>query len=128
MSDQFFFNLDDLAQGIRRTLAEGLETRVFPGDRAMLSIVRAAPNRAGSVHKHPEEQWGVLLEGSGVRIQDGVEHPVGKGDFWRTPGGVEHGFVAGPEGAVILDIFSPPRDEYRAAGAGFGTEPPAGGS
>ena len=120
MTEQLFFNLDDLAQGIRRKLAEGLETRIFPGDQAMLSIVRAAPNKAGSVHAHPEEQWGVLLEGSGVRVQDGVEHPVRKGDFWRTPGGVEHGFIAGPEGAVILDIFSPPRDEYRVAGSGFG--------
>lgn len=121
MSEHTFFNLDDLSQGIRRTLADGLETRIFPGDRAMLSVVRAAPNKAGSVHSHPEEQWGVLIEGSGARIQDGVEHPVKKGDFWRTPGGVEHGFVAGPEGAVILDIFSPPREEYRAAGSGFGT-------
>lgn len=121
MSEQLFFNLDDLAQGIRRTLAEGLETRIFPGERAMLSVVRAEPNKAGRVHAHPQEQWGVLLEGSGVRLQDGVEHAVRKGDFWRTPGGVEHGFTAGPEGAVILDIFSPPRDEYRVAGAGFGT-------
>lgn len=121
MSEQLFFNLDDLTQGIRRTLAEGLETRVFPGDQAMLSVVRAGPNKAGSVHAHPEEQWGVLLEGSGVRLQDGVEHPVGQGDFWRTPGGVEHAFTAGPEGAVILDIFSPPRGEYRVAGSGFGS-------
>lgn len=126
MSEQNFFNLDDLTQGIRRTLAEGLETRIFPGDQAMLSVVRAAPNRAGSLHSHPEEQWGVLLEGSGVRIQDGVERPVTKGDFWRTPGGVEHSFVAGPEGAVILDIFSPPRNEYRVAGSGFDARAPGG--
>ncbi len=121
MSDATIFNLDDLDQGIRRKLAEGLETRVFPGERAMLSVVRAAPNAEGRLHSHPEEQWGVLLEGSGVRLQDGVEHAVRKGDFWRTPGGVEHSFTAGPEGAVILDIFSPPRDEYRAAGSGFAT-------
>lgn len=120
MTDQLFFNLGDLSQGIQRTLADGLDTRIFPGDHAMLSIVRAAPNKAGSVHAHPEEQWGVLLEGSGVRVQGGIEHPVSKGDFWRTPGGVEHTFIAGPEGAVILDIFSPPRDEYRVAGSGFG--------
>jgi len=120
MNDDVFFNIEDLSQGIHRTLAEGLETRIFPGKRAMLSVVRAAPNKTGRVHAHPEEQWGVLLEGSGVRIQDGVEHPVKKGDFWRTPGGVAHGFRAGPEGAVILDIFSPPREEYRTSGAGFG--------
>lgn len=120
MPDSTFYNLDDLGQGIHRVLAEGMETRIFPGEQAMLSVVRAAPGAAGSLHSHPQEQWGVLLQGSGVRIQDGVEHPVGPGDFWRTPGGVEHGFTAGPEGAVVLDIFAPPREEYRTAGAGFG--------
>ncbi len=117
-----FFNLHDLSQGIARTLADGLETRVFPGDNVMLSVVRIAPDKAGSLHHHAEEQWGVMLEGSGIRIQDGVEHAVREGDFWQTPGGVPHGFRAGPEGALVLDIFSPPREEYRRAGSGFGGE------
>jgi quercetin dioxygenase-like cupin family protein len=123
MTEQHFFNLNDLGQGIARTLADGLETRIFPGDNVMLSVVRVGPNKAGEVHSHSQEQWGVLLEGAGVRTQNGVEHSVATGDFWQTPGGVSHGFKAGPEGAVILDIFSPPRDEYRKAGAGFSAEP-----
>ncbi|MGI9425825.1 MAG: hypothetical protein ACR2PA_21805 [Hyphomicrobiaceae bacterium] len=41
---------------------------------------------------------------------------VGKGDFWCTPGGVEHGFEAGPDGAQVIDMFAPPRAEYRLAG------------
>jgi quercetin dioxygenase-like cupin family protein len=62
----------------------------------------------------------VLLEGSGVRTQDSVEHEVGVGNFWQTPGNVPHGFRAGSEGAVVLDIFSPPREEYQRAGSGLG--------
>ncbi len=120
MPDQSFFNLNDLSQGIHRMLADGIETRIFPGEQAMLSVVRAEPGAAGSLHSHPQEQWGVMLKGSGIRIQDGVEHAVQEGDFWRTPGGVEHGFTAGPEGAVVLDIFAPPREEYRRGGTGFG--------
>jgi len=119
MSDSHFFNLEDLSQGIKRQLAEGLETRIFPGENLMLSVLRIAPNASGEVHAHPQEQWGVLLEGSGTRLQDGVEHPVAAGDFWQTPGNVTHGFTAGPEGALVLDIFSPPRDEYRRPGSGF---------
>jgi len=119
MPQDLFFNMNDLDQGIHRVLAEGLETRIFPGEQAMLSVVRAAPNSTGSIHSHPQEQWGVMLEGSGVRSQDGVDHPVKAGDFWRTPGGVEHGFTAGPQGSVVLDIFAPPRDEYRTSGIGF---------
>lgn len=114
-----FHNLDDGEGGILRELAPGLSTRIFAGEHAMLSIVTIAPGAAGEMHQHPEEQWGVLLEGSAVRIQGGEEIAVRKGDFWRTPGGVPHTMRAGPDGARVLDIFSPPRAEYRVPGKGF---------
>lgn len=120
MAHENFFNINDPSQGIFRQLAEGISTRIFPGDQAMLSLVRCESNAAGSIHSHPQEQWGVCLEGSGVRIQDDVEVAFSKGDFWRTPGGVEHGIRVGPDGATVLDIFAPPRDEYLEAGSGFG--------
>ena len=120
MENPAFFNLDNPVGGIKRKLAEGVDADIFVGDGAMLSVVVIAPNAKGSIHSHPEEQWGVLLDGSAIRIQDGQEHPVEKGDFWRTPGEVEHGVIAGPNGAKILDIFSPPREEYRNSGEGFG--------
>ena len=45
---------------------------------------------------------------------------IKKGDFWQTPGGIDHGIIGGAEGAKVLDIFSPPRDEYKKSGSGFG--------
>ena len=113
-----FFNLDDSDQGILRDLAPGVSTRIFPGDHAMLSVVRLEPGCESEVHSHPQEQWGVLLEGGGVRIQNGEEVTVTAGDFWRTPPSMTHAFRAGPEGARVLDVFSPPRDEYRVKGSG----------
>jgi len=117
-----FHNLDNPADGIPRELAAGVDARIFAGEHAMLSVVTIAPNAEGKLHDHPEEQWGVLLEGSAVRVQGGEEIPVRKGDFWRTPGGVPHTMRAGPEGARVLDIFSPPRAEYRVPGKGFGRD------
>jgi len=114
-----FHTLKDLSAGIPRNLAEGIDTRIFVGDQAMLSVVSFEPNSKGNIHSHPQEQWGVILEGSGTRLQGGEEIPVQSGDFWRTPGDVPHGFIAGPDGARVLDIFAPPRDEYRKAGSGF---------
>lgn len=114
-----FYSLADETVGIRRKLAAGAEARIFVGDQSMLSIVSFKPNAEGSIHSHPEEQWGILLEGSGTRTQDGVEVAVEQGDFWRTPGNVPHGFKAGARGAKILDVFSPPREAYRKAGSGF---------
>ncbi|UCH74643.1 MAG: cupin domain-containing protein [Rhodospirillales bacterium] len=120
MTQKDLFNLHDMSQGIQRELAAGITTRIFPGDQAMLSVVRLEPNAEGTLHSHPQEQWGVMLEGSAVRTQDGHDFPVKAGDFWRTPGGAPHTVKAGPQGAVILDVFAPPRDEYRKEGRGFG--------
>lgn len=121
-SQEYFFNLDALEQGIERQLAEGMSTRIFSGSDAMISVVRIEPGKSGERHSHPQEQWGLCLRGSGWRWQDGEEIEVSAGDFWRTPGGVEHGFTAGPNGALIYDVFAPPREEYKNAGSGFGSE------
>ena len=114
-----FYNIDAPEQGVERELAEGLSARIFPGEQAMISVVRIEANRAGDTHSHPQEQWGLCISGSGVRTQGGEEIAVSAGDFWRTPGGVEHGFTAGPEGALVYDVFAPPREEYKKAGKGF---------
>ena len=76
-----FFNFQGVSQGIARDLADGVTTMIFPGDQAMLSLVQLEPDRESDVHSHPQEQWGVILEGSGVRMQDGDEYPVTVGDF-----------------------------------------------
>lgn len=129
MSDErqpWVFNLFDKGLGIQRALAPGITTRVFPGQQAMVSVVRFEPGVTGVLHSHPEEQWGFLLEGECVRIQGDEAVPMKAGDFWRTPGGVPHTIRAGAAGAVVLDIFSPPRPEYTRPGEGFGaakTEP-----
>jgi quercetin dioxygenase-like cupin family protein len=34
-------------------------------------------------------------------------------EMYLVPGGVPHAAKAGPGGAVALDAFSPPREEYR---------------
>ena len=47
----------------------------------MLSVVQLEPGSQSEVHSHPPEQWGVIIAGSGVPIQDGVEHPETIGDF-----------------------------------------------
>jgi quercetin dioxygenase-like cupin family protein len=114
------FNLREGRGGIPRKLAEGIHSHVFPGKFAMLSVVHLEPNAVGRIHSHPEEQWGVLLEGECIRIQYEDEVPMVAGDFWHTPGGVPHGIRAGAEGALVLDIFSPLRPEYKITGEGFG--------
>jgi quercetin dioxygenase-like cupin family protein len=108
------------AGGIERELAPGVRARVFPGVHAMLSVVTLEPHSSSPVHAHPQEQWGVCLEGEWIRIQDGVEHHVKAGEFWQTPPNVPHGGRTLDARCVVLDIFAPPREEYRQAGRGLG--------
>jgi len=117
-----FFNINDPSIGIARKLAEGINTTIFPGDQAMISIVRLDPNAVGTLHHHPEEQWGYMIEGSATRTQGDEKIEVKAGDFWCTPGNVPHTVKAGPNGAVIFDVFAPPRKEYLKPGEGFGTK------
>lgn len=119
MSREHFFNIHDLKGGLDRNLAPGIDTTIFCGDQAMISVVRLGPGTKGQIHSHPEEQWGICQSGSGVRVQDGARIPVKAGDFWLTPGDVPHGIEAGEDGLVVMDLFAPPRDAYRKAGAGF---------
>jgi quercetin dioxygenase-like cupin family protein len=108
--------------GVFRRLTDTITTRIFVGNNVMFSLAEIGPNTEPTIHSHPEEQWGILMQGECVRIQDGEEVAMKTGDFWCTPGGTPHGVRTGAAGAVILDIFSPPREAYLKAGEGLGAK------
>jgi quercetin dioxygenase-like cupin family protein len=113
--------MDDMTQGLVRTLVQGISTRVFSGEKIMISVCRLDPHVTGLSHSHSEEQWGFLVEGGCWRMQAGVDVGYMKpGTFWHIPGGVSHSMRCGSLGAVVLDIFSPPREAYRQEGTGYG--------
>ena len=35
----------------------------------MVSVVRIEPNAVGAIHSHPQEQWGLMLEGNAVTFK-----------------------------------------------------------
>jgi len=113
------FNRNSDTNAILRELGKGINSRIFIGKHTMLSFVTIEPNSEGSFHKHPEEQWGILLEGKCIRIQNNKEIAMVPGDFWYSAPNVPHGIRTGEEKAIILDIFSPPRPAYRSTGQGF---------
>ena len=51
-AEENFFNIDDPDAGIARQLAEGVTARIFPGEQAMVSVVRLAPG-SSLAHSHP---------------------------------------------------------------------------
>ena len=116
------FNRNSDAKAISRQLGEGIDARIFVGKDSMLSFVRIEPHTQGNMHSHPEEQWGILLEGSCTRLQGDMEIDMVGGDFWYSSPNELHGIKTNDLPAVILDVFSPPRSAYRSEGKGFGTK------
>jgi quercetin dioxygenase-like cupin family protein len=96
--------IDMLPGIVRRTLGEGEHTMLCE------LIMRKDSHIPG--HTHPHEQTGYLVSGKfRFRIAD-EWFDVNPGDSWSVPGDVEHE-VEVLEDSVAIDVFSPPRDEYR---------------
>lgn len=94
-------------------LVEGVTGRPLFGKGVMVNLIELEPGSVVPLHSHPHEQLGVVLRGVQVLVVDGVEHQLGPMDGYVLPGGVEHSAHCGPEGATVIDIFQPIREDYR---------------
>jgi quercetin dioxygenase-like cupin family protein len=56
---------------------------------------------------------GMMVSGTMEFTIAGETRSLSGNEMYIVPGGVPHAAKAGPKGAVALDAFSPPRDEYR---------------
>jgi len=94
-------------------LAPGANAQTFWGEQMLMSIVHIDPNSVVPNHTHPHEQAGMLLEGS-LDMKIGNESKLLKpGDVYIVPGGIEHFAQSSHDGAKVLDIFSPVREEFK---------------
>jgi quercetin dioxygenase-like cupin family protein len=96
------------------SMTPGVDARPLFGERAMLNLVTFEPGATVAAHSHPHEQLGLVLEGMQALVIDGVAHELHPMDAYVLPGGVEHSAYCGPEGATVLDVFSPVREDYVA--------------
>ncbi len=95
-------------------LAPGVTGQPLFGEGAMINMIEFEPGATVPLHSHPHEQLGFCLRGTQVLIVDGEEHPIGPMEGYVLPGGVEHSAYCGPEGATVVDVFQPVREDYRA--------------
>jgi quercetin dioxygenase-like cupin family protein len=96
-----------------RTLAPGVTAKIASGEKLMFSLVTLAPDAVVPTHSHPHEQMGMLVSGTMEFTIEGETRRLSGSEMYFVPGGVPHAAKAGPGGAVALDAFSPPREEYR---------------
>ena len=94
---------------------DGVHGRVVHGDRITLGVIELDANTLVPEHSHEHEQLGMCLSGSLLfRVAD-ESRKLGPGETWSIPGNVPHEVQVGPDGAVVIDVFAPTRDEWREA-------------
>ena len=105
-------HFNDVATLIRLQIWEGVTARVWRGDNAALAALELDAGSTVPEHSHPQEQIGILMRGSMTfRIGDESRelHP---GSTWVVPSAVPHEVLAVPAGALVVELFAPPREDW----------------
>jgi len=108
-----FFDLD--AVNVMKPLP-GITMQAVWGERMMMCFFDLEPGAALPAHSHPHEQMGMGIAGTFDLTIGGKTRTIRAGDSYCVPSGVEHSAVASAEGARVLDIFSPVREDYQVRG------------
>ena len=104
-----FFNYKDL---IEETVVGNVNRVIYTGENIQIIEYHFPPNKVFPLHKHDEhEQMGYLIKGKMGFVVDGEETVLEAGDYYHAQIGVEHNAWTFDEPAILLDIFSPPRED-----------------
>lgn len=101
------------SDGAKHRLFPGVEIQAYWGSELMLSLVEFEPGAVVEEHQHPHEQMGMVLEGRAEFIVGGQRKVLGPGDFYHIPPEVRHKVIALDGPVRALDVFHPPREEYK---------------
>jgi unsaturated pyranuronate lyase len=95
---------------------DGVIARAVMGDKLTLAVVELDPGAVVAEHSHANEQLGIVITGA-MTLRVGTEQrELRPGDTWRIGSDTPHEAKAGPDGAVVIDVFAPPRADWKAAG------------
>src|SRR5918911_266307 len=105
---------DDLRAIAPRRIWESVAVRTVDGERLTLGVVELDADAVVPEHAHENEQLGIVLSGSLVFRIGNESRELGPGGTWSIPPNVPHEVRVGPEGAVVVDVFAPGRDDWTA--------------
>jgi quercetin dioxygenase-like cupin family protein len=91
---------------------DGVVGWTVDAERVTLSLIELEPDSIVPEHSHENEQVGILLRGSmRFRIGD-EERELRPGGTWRIPSHTPHDVHTGPDGATLVEVFAPGRDDW----------------
>jgi len=97
-------------------LVEGIMARAVEGERVTMAVVELDPNAVSPSHHHENEQVGFVIAGSITMRIANEERELNPGDTYNIPSHVSHDAVAGPDGATVVDVFVPVREDWKKLG------------
>jgi quercetin dioxygenase-like cupin family protein len=93
-------------------LDQGIQRQMVVGENVMICRLRIAPHVVTPEHDHPHEQM-TLVEQGRVLFTIGNEQRIAKaGDVLHFPSGTWHGATMLDEEVILVDIFSPIREDF----------------
>jgi quercetin dioxygenase-like cupin family protein len=108
-------NFADIAdQPVIAVWGEHVRARRVQGERITFAVVELGPDADLPSHTHEAEQMGMVIVGA-MRFEiDGEVRDLGPGGTWRIPSMRPHKATAGPDGATVIDVFTPVRADWDA--------------
>ncbi len=95
--------------------APGIQIQPVIGESLMTCWIAMEPGAVVAEHSHPNEQLGVVVEGSVSISAEGETREMVVGDAYVVPMDVVHRGVAGAQGVLLVETFVPIREEYAKA-------------
>ncbi len=93
-------------------VADGVQRQMIYGDRLMVCRLTIAARTVTPVHSHLHEQVTLVERGSVDFFVEGERKTVHAGDVLLFPSNIQHGATMLDEEVVLIDIFSPPREDF----------------
>jgi|GEM_PF-5114 len=108
-------------------LPDGTERQMIWGERLTVCRLRFAPRIVTTPHSHPHEQMTIVQRGRVLFTIENEQRIACAGDVLHFPPNVWHGAAILDEEVVLIDVFSPVREDFLPPGAAKprGAETPA---
>jgi len=92
--------------------AEGIQRQMIVGSNLMICRFRFAPWLVTPEHDHPHEQMTIVEQGRVRFFVQGKERIATAGDVLHFPSYCWHGATMMEEEVVLIDVFSPVREDF----------------
>ena len=97
------------------SVAQGITRQMVSGDRLMVCRLTLAARTVTPVHSHVHEQITLVERGRADFFVEGQRRTASAGDVLLFPSGIQLGASMLDEEVVLIDIFSPPREDFLKA-------------